>query len=134
MIPVNQLSLFLAHNLQMTNGSENWTLYSIGITGAVVVKNGKQTEVLHERCVGSEFKPLLRSFNSITKQERQGYYDASYSYTPTFVNNCTYNLHAIEYYIRLGFDVFGWIEKGWAIEMPATATQSDQHHTHTTHQ
>lgn len=65
------------------------------------------------------FKPNLRPLSDITEEELNGWYNTeAVSYTGRVEREVDMEESAYEtlYLIRLGFDVFGWIDKGLAID------------------
>lgn len=133
MIPVNQLAAYLPHSLEFEGGGDRWTMYSIGIGGDIVVKNGLHTEVICACYVGLEYKPILRPFSTITNEEAEEYQEKVWGDTSQYVEiiinggNAGYEgkgtwgdlarrgFRTTEFFMSKKLDVFGLIEQGLAV-------------------
>ena len=116
MIPVNQLGIYLPHEVEFVGGGDRWTLYSLRATGAIVLKNGLHTEPIHQSNVGVEYQPILRPMKSLTRDEKDLYFSETYGYMSTWKNELNFTAWKLNWFIQRKFDVFGLIEQGLATD------------------
>jgi len=70
------------------------------------------TKLLHTLDASTRIKPILRPLSDMTEEHEKEYDRLQVSHSNMTVTDARCTL----YFIRQGFDVFGWIEKGWAID------------------
>lgn len=123
MIPTEKLAPYLAHGLQFYGASDVWDLYCLSIEGAVVLKNGKDTIVVHEANVGVVFKPILRPFTLFLNNSEweKGYQEmAPKGWDASWHMSAVVSTKKSMYFFKCHFDVHGLIAEGLAEDATKT--------------
>ena len=117
MIASEKLAPYLAHGLEFYGGGDIWSLYSMSIEGAVVLKNGLHTEVVHEDNVGVEYKPLLLPMSLFTTNsdwEKKYTSEMPRVWSAEWPDYAAAIYRKASFFFQNKFDVFGLIGEGLA--------------------
>lgn len=136
------LSCYCGSYAQFYGASDYWTMYSVGVSGAVVLKNGLHTQVVHEDNLSIEYDLHLRRLESITEDEAKelfaiesddkfvnsiyhesytnfglGFSDEKEWALDSFLQPRFFSPEQFLYLLSRGFDLFNLIDAGLAKEI-----------------
>ena len=115
-ITIQQLGLFIG--CQTNKGK------LVGLTQNKVYIQSKTLEDYELSGAGNSFKLLLKKLNSLSPIESKMLIEKGFSIGRP--NGYSFSPEAVLYLASLGVDLFGWIESGYADEMPIANEQQTE--------
>lgn len=119
MIDVKKMAGYLHYKLLFEGGGDIWSLYSIGVDGDVVLKNGLHMQEIVADSVGVEYKPFLVPVQELSIVEMMDFYSSFIDFPIKWDLRSIQNLHLrANWFFERHYDVYGLIEQGLAVVKP----------------